>query len=220
MKFIFSCLLSLSFCFFGYLHTFAQSAPPDTVRTDGIRIGLDVGKVGYYFLTNNTNRTVEVTADMAYKKILLVAEAGYSMLDINKENYSYSSNGFFGRIGIEHNILKNGGNNYIFIGARYGLGQFTYQVSDIMVQDEFWGDYPVLSSSQSVMAHWGEAVGGVKVNFFGNVFLGFTARFKLRVAESEYGEVAPILIPGFGKPDKRNAMGFNYYIYYLIPFKK
>lgn len=220
MKFIFSCILSLSSSVLCYQYTYAQTAAADTVRSKGIRIGLDLGKVGYYFLTNQTNRTLELAADISYKKILLVGEAGYSMYDINKENYSYSSNGLFGRIGIEHNILKNGGDNYIFIGARYGLSQFSYQVADIIVTDKFWGKFQRDPNEQSVMAHWGEAVGGVKVNLFGNVFLGFTARFKLKIAQGDFGNVDPILIPGFGKPDRKNAMGFNYYVYYLFPLKK
>jgi hypothetical protein len=192
----------------------------DTIRTQGIRIGVDLGKVGYYFLTNQTNQTLEFAADMSYKKILLVGEAGYSRFNIDKENYAYSSNGVFARIGMEHNLLKGGGDNYIFVGARYGISQFSYQVSDIVLADRFWGSYTLNSDKQNVTAHWGEAVGGVKVNVFGNVFLGFTGRFKLRIAQSDYGTVDPILIPGFGRPARRNVMGFNYYVYYLIPFKK
>jgi hypothetical protein len=180
---------------------------------------VDVGKIAYYFLTNRANRTVEFTADATYKNILLVGEAGYSMFNLNKSNYTYNSNGLFARVGIEHNLLKGGGDNYIFVGARYGISQFGYQVSDIMLTDALWGDISINSDKRNIMAHWGEAVGGVKVNIFGNVFLGFTARFKLRIAQSAYAEVDPLLIPGFGRPARRNAMGFNYYVYYLIPFK-
>jgi hypothetical protein len=219
MKSIYSCILSLSICLLCSQASYAQNGA-DTIRTQGIRIGVDVGKIAYYFLTNNTNKTLEFTADMSYKKLLLVGEAGYSMLDIAREKYTYSSNGLFARAGIEHNLLKGGGDNYIFVGARYGIGQFSYQVSDIVLEDNVWGTSIVNSDQQNVTAHWGEAVGGVKVNMFGHVFLGFTARFKLRVAQSDYAQVDPLLIPGFGNPVRRNAMGFNYYVYYLIPFKK
>jgi hypothetical protein len=157
---------------------------------------------------------------MSYKNILLVGEAGYSMFNINNEYYTYNSNGLFARLGMEHNLLKSGGDNYIFVGARYGISQFSYQASDIVVTDEYWGDFSIDSDRQNVLAHWGEAVGGVKVNIFGNVFLGFTARFKLRIAQSNYAQVNPLLIPGFGNPARRNTMGFNYYLYYLIPFKR
>lgn len=219
MKFIYSCILSLSLFPCCSQATYAQDGA-DTVRTQGVRIGVDVGKIAYYFLTNNTNRTIEFTADMSYKKLLLVGEAGYSLFDINKENYTYQSNGLFARVGVENNLLKGGGDNYIFVGARYSISQFSYQVSDILLVDDKWGINTINSRKQSVMAHWGEAVGGVKVNVFGNVFLGFTARFKLRITQSDYAEVEPLLIPGFGNPAKRSAMGFNYYVYYLIPFKK
>jgi hypothetical protein len=219
MKFIFSCILSLNL----FLHC-SQAAHAqnevDTVRTYGVRIGVDLGKVAYFFLTNQTNRTLEFAADMNYKNILLAGEAGFSMLNIDKQNYNYTSNGVFARVGMEHNLLKNGGDNYIFVGARYGISQFSYQVADIVITDQYWPGYNVASDQQSVMAHWGEGVGGVKVNVFSNVFLGFTARFKLRIAQSDYAQVDPLLIPGFGNPAKRNAMGFNYYVYYLFPLKK
>jgi hypothetical protein len=219
MKFIFSCILSLSLFLLCGQGTYAQNEV-DTVRTQGVRIGVDLGKVAYFFLTNQTNRTLEFAADMNYKSILLAGEAGFSMLNIDKQNYNYTSNGVFARVGMEHNLLKNGGDNYIFVGVRYGISQFSYQVADIVVTDQYWPSYGAASDQQSVMAHWGEGVGGVKVNVFSNVFLGFTARFKLRIAQSDYAQVDPLLIPGFGNPARRNAMGFNYYVYYLFPFKK
>lgn len=219
MKFIYSCIWCLSLWLLCSQAGYAQNGA-DTIRTQGIRIGVDVGKIAYYFLTNNTNKTLEFSADMSYKKLLLVGEAGYSLLDITKETYTYNSNGLFARVGVEHNILKGGGDNYIFVGARYGIGQFSYQASDIELVDDFWENQQANSAKQAVTAHWGEAVGGVKVNVFDNVFLGFTARFKLRIAQSDYGAVDPLLIPGFGNPIRRNAMGFNYYVYYLIPLKK
>lgn len=219
MRFIYSCICYLSLWVLCSQVSYAQNGA-DTIRTQGIRIGIDASKIAYYFLTNNTNKTLEFSADMSYKKLLLVGEAGYSLLDIKKETYTYSSNGLFARVGIEHNILKAGGDNYIFVGARYSIGQFSYQASNILLVDSLWGETTKASDKKNVMAHWGEAVGGVKVNVFDNVFLGFTARFKLRVAESDYGEVDPLLIPGFGKPIRKNAMGFNYYVYYLIPLRK
>ena len=57
-------------------------------------------------------------------------------------------------------------------------------------------------------------------NIFSNIYLGFTARLKVRIAESDYQNLDAIYIPGFGRADKNIRMGLSYYVFYRIPFKE
>jgi len=201
--------------------TFAQTAK-DTVLTNGVRIGVDLGKIAYYFLTNNAHRTLEASADIGYKKVVFVAEAGFSNIALKKTgtlNYSYTSNGIFGRVGVENNLLK-GGDDAIFIGARYGLSQYIFSADNILLPDKYWGDYTDSAPKQNGLAHWIEGVGGVKVKTFGNIYIGFTGRVKIRLAQSKYDKLDAVFIPGFGKADKSIMMGLSYYVFYRFPFKQ
>jgi hypothetical protein len=200
---------------------FAQT-PADTVLTNGIRVGVDIGKIAYYFLTDKAHRTLEFSGDVGYKKVLFVAEAGYSSIRMERVdtfNYNYTSNGLFGRIGVESNLLK-GGDDAIFVGARYGISQFNFAASTILIADSLWGDYKGSFPKQNATAHWLEGVAGVKVNIFNNVYLGFTGRIKFRIAASKYEMLDAIHIPGFGRADKNIMMGLSYYVFYRIPFKQ
>ncbi|QHT68655.1 hypothetical protein GXP67_19395 [Rhodocytophaga rosea] len=201
---------------------FAQTAREDTVLSNGVRIGVDLGKIAYYFLTNKGHKTFEASADVGYKKVVFVAEAGFSNITLEKTdtfNYSYTSNGLFGRVGVESNLLK-GGDDAIFIGARYGVSRFSFAADNILIYDEYWGSYNEPAPKQNGMAHWLEGVGGVKVNVFSNVYIGFTGRLKVKIAQSKYNGLDAVFIPGFGKADKNIMMGLSYYVFYRIPFKE
>ncbi len=217
MKCILKFIISLSLVLFS-LSGWGQGGR-DTISTNGLRLGFDLGKVAYFFLTDNQHRGVEFSADVGYKKVVLVAEAGFSYIIEDQPLYNYTSNGLYGRLGVESNLLK-GGDDVVFIGGRYGISQFSYQATNITIEDEFWGQYNGSFPKENFMAHWLEGVGGVKVNIFSNVFIGFTGRLKIRVAQSSDRELPPLYIPGFGRGAGRTVVGLSYYIFYRIPFIK
>lgn len=199
--------------------SFAQTAQ-DTVLTNGVRIGVDLGKIAYYFLTDKAHRTFEASADIGYKKLVFVAEAGLSNIKLEKvDTFSYTSNGLFARIGLENNLLK-GGDDVIFIGARYGISRYSFAADKILIPDAYWGNYIGSIPVQNGMAHWLEGVGGVKVNVLSNIYIGFTGRLKVSLAQSKYNELDAVFIPGFGKADKNILVGLSYYVFYRFPFKE
>jgi hypothetical protein len=197
---------------------FAQTAGRDTLYTKGVRIGFDLSRVANYYITEKKVRSFEVSADLRLQnKLLYVAEAGIATIAKEAPAYTFRSNGYYGRLGIERNMLK-GGNDILFFGARYGLSAFNFQSDRFVVSEPYWGEefessYP----KENFLAQWLEGVAGLKGNVFGNFYLGFTARFKLRVALSGNRDVGAITIPGFGDASQRSAFGFNYYVFYQIP---
>jgi hypothetical protein len=133
--------------------------------------------------------------------------------------YTFQSNGYYGRLGIDRNMLK-GGNDILFFGARYALSAFNFQSDRFVVPDPYWGEDLVSNyPKERFLAQWLEGVAGLKGNVFGNFYLGFAARFKLRVALSGNRNVGAITIPGFGDASQRSAFGFNYYVFYQIPLR-
>jgi hypothetical protein len=61
---------------------------------------------------------------------------------------------------------------------------------------------------------------GLKVRVFKQLYLGFTARFKLALSISGDGNLRPYYVPGFGKNIGSSAWGFSYYVFYRLPFRK
>jgi len=196
----------------------AQTAGQDTLYTKGVRLGFDLSRIGYYFITERKVRSFEVSGDLRLQnKLLYVAEAGVATITKDAPAYTFRSNGYYGRLGIERNMLK-GGNDILFFGARYAFSAFNFQSDRFVVYEPYWDEeLPSSYPKENFLAQWVEGVAGLKGNVFGNFYLGFTARFKLRVALSGNRNVGAITIPGFGDASNRSAFGFNYYIFYQIP---
>jgi hypothetical protein len=196
----------------------AQTAGRDTVYTKGVRIGFDLSRVANYYITQRKVLGFEVSGDLRLQnKLLYVAEAGFATIAKDAPDYTFRSNGYYGRLGIERNMLK-GGDDILFFGARYAFSAFNFQSDRFVVVESYWQD--TLRSSypkENFLAQWVEGVAGLKGNVFGNFYLGFTARFKLRVAVSGNRNVGAITIPGFGDASNRASFGFNYYVFYQIP---
>lgn len=198
--------------------TYAQTAATDTLRTNGIRIGVDIGKAANYLVSDRTNLGAEVSADVGFRNILFVAEAGYGQITIDKPAYTYNSDGVYGRIGVEKNMLKTGDDG-VFIGARYGVCRMDFQAQNVQIADQFWESAERNFPQQSVVAHWLEGTASVKTKVFGGFYMGFTIRLKFRLVTTGEPIFDPIQIPGFGRGTPRVVSGFSYYLAYRIPFK-
>ncbi len=168
LKYTFSLLLLLHFT-----GARAQSiTKADTVLSNGIRIGFDLSRIGYYFLTNQQFRSFEVSGDVGYKKWVFVVEAGNATIkkeesflidSLSNGYFGYRSNGYFARVGVERNLLK-GGDDAVFYGARYAASVFTFESDGFETRGNYWGPgYQENVARQTFTAHWAELVGGLKV---------------------------------------------------------
>ncbi len=197
----------------------AQTAATDTLPQRGIRLGFDLSRIANYYITGRKVQGLEFSADLAHPKLLYVAEAGVASISKNQPGYQFATNGYYGRLGIERNMLK-GGKDVMFFGARYAFGVFNFQSDRFVAPDRYWGDFESSIGQQNFTAHWLEGVSGLKGNVWQNFYLGFTVRFKYRVSLSGDQGLGSITIPGFGDAARRSAFGFNYYVFYQIPFRK
>ncbi len=198
----------------------AQKSASDTVLSNGLRIGFDLGRVANYYIQNHKNFSLEGSADIGYQRWLGVVELGYgNVKDGRTDVYSYNSNGAFARIGIERNLLK-GGDDVVFWGLRYGIGRVSYEYSFYNITDPVWGNTSGSVPKIAAMQHWSELVGGIKAEVLKNIYLGFTLRFRVKLSGNYNTDMAPISVPGYGSALKNTGFGANYYISYRIPFKK
>ena len=116
-----------------------------TERTVGLRFGLDISRFSlYYFEPERKN--FEFSSDMElFKNLYPTIEIGWNNIKLNKDSsYNYYSNGYYTRIGIDYNFLKpeNYNDKGMFIGGiRYGYSFFNHYAENIVIKDNYWGDF-------------------------------------------------------------------------------
>lgn len=185
----------------------------------GLRIGADL----FYPIAgiiDDDLEQYEVTADLDFGKYLLVAD--YGIADYNLDHLSGSLmnvSGNYFRVGGDVNFnVKDPRNFVLFVGLRYARAyydsKFTYTF-----EDEFFGMVNQTDVDENVNSRWFELDAGIKVGVLKHIFLGFTGRlaFLNRVNNASTNDA--YRIPGFGINDGA-SWGFNYYIFYRIPFKR
>jgi len=200
------------------------SAQEPGSRIRGPRIGYDVGGLALLYLDpGRMIHTISVDYEVL-QDIYPVAEFGLQNVLFDRDNYSYSSNGLFARVGVDVNLLKYENPNVyemFYAGIRYGLSYMTHKADNISVPDDYFsgisgGSIP----EQQVNTHWISFVGGVKVEVFNNFFMGWSvlANFKLIQVNNE--NMNPYNIPGFGKGDKKAGIILSYTLAYRIPVQE
>ena len=200
----------------------------DTVRypvneMKGIRIGIDLSKPLLPLMFNGERIGFEASADMHIKgNLFATAEAGWLYANLDRENFHYRESGFYGKLGVDNNLLKSRipySNDIVYVGARYGFSMFSHQVDRITIPGYFWGDAPnQIIPKNTLTAHWLELLLGVKAEVLKNFYVGMTFRFKFIIVAPKDEYSTPYLIPGYGYGNEGFALGLNYYISYNIHF--
>jgi hypothetical protein len=196
----------------------------DTVAwTRGMRFGCDLTRfaVGEF---QPGRKAIEFSWDTEIKNNLFsTVELGLESATRENSNITYQSNGFYGRMGIDHNILKRDQlrkRDIVYIGARYGFYTMNHQTDSYMIPGSHQGDtitgrFP----SRTLNGHWLEGVLGVKVEVFTNFYLGASVRTRFLLF-SKKDINYPYYIPGFGKGANIANFGITYSLYYQIPLMK
>ena len=99
------------------------------------------------------------------------------------------------------NLLKNKHDDYrLFGGFRYGFTSFKHDVSAPPVKDPVWGgEAPYGAEDVSANYHWLEGVIGVDAKIWGPVRMGWSFRYKRRLAQKKGDIGYSYYVPGFGK---------------------
>ena len=120
------------------------------------------------------------------------------------------TNAPFFRIGMDYNIAKQKHDDYrVFVGARYGFTTFSFE-ADGVITDPVWGGTTPYKIEQSGCSyHWADLLFGLDAKVVDKLHVGWSLRYRLKLAEKglENGELW--YIPGFGKNGNKIAVSFN-----------
>lgn len=215
-----------------------EVAKVDTIPFfNGASIGVDVFGVGSKLFGGDFLSTeISLTANLK-NKFLPTLELGYGATDTWSETgIHYKSSAPYFRIGVDYNTMakKKEKNSYLFVGLRYGLTSFKYDISSMPMQDPIWGNsignpgltdgiwgggsLPFDHPGMKATVQWFELVAGVKVQIYKNFSMGWAVRMKYKLSASigEFGD--PWYVPGYGKY-KSNNIGVTYSLIYKLPIK-
>ena len=132
-----------------------------------------------------------------------IIEAGIGQADKTDETTgtNFKTSAPYGRVGCDFNMLKNKHDDYRFlVGGRVGYTSFKYDVLSPGLADPIWGtqsSYGALGNKGSQL--WAELVGSVDAKILGPIRMGWSVRYKLRVAH-KMGEIGEAwYVPGYGR---------------------
>jgi len=144
-----------------------------------------------------------------------IVEAGIGRANHKEDevtHISYKTSAPYFRIGIDRNLLKNKhGDNRLYAGIRYAFTKYKIDISREDFHDPVW-DWPVSYGVKDLSCsfRWMEVVIGIDAKIFGPLHLGWSVRYKRRLA-SECGNIGKTwYVPGFGLHDDSQVDGtFN-----------
>ena len=118
----------------------------------------------------------------------------------------------FIRAGIDFNMLKDKfQHNRLYLGARYGISKFQYDVAGPAQTDPIWGgSQPFSMKDIDCTSHWAELVFGVEVSIVKNFHMGWAVRYKREIASTKSDYAKPNCIPGYGYTTNATCWGGTY----------
>lgn len=191
----------------------------------GLTINLDLSRIGQGFWDENY-QGLEIGADYRYSENLYIAgELGNEKATFSNDNLQNESNGSYIKLGVNYNVYDNwiGMQNLVYVGFRYGFATYSQNLQSYRIyttDDYFAPDIRDADRTFSnLTANWFEIQAGIRVNLFGNLFLGAHVQLKNMITSTDIQNYDNLYVPGFRRTfDNSNiGAGWGYTISYLIP---
>jgi hypothetical protein len=189
----------------------------------GFTVGVNLAGVINKAINNDRSGLSVVSRISVSNQWLLLAEAGYENVLVEKSEYNYSSNGSFLKAGFEYDVFSNkevGSNDNLLFGLHYGFALQEQGSSRYVIENGYWGDFNGQIATHTVNTHWIELSAGPRVELFKNFYMGWTLQMQVALFRANPEVLAPYLTPGYGYGDNKINAGFSFNLEYMIPWKK
>lgn len=132
-----------------------------------------------------------------------VIEAGVGFANNKPENSNYRYKGkpsFYTKVGINYNFLYKSNDAYrFFLGLRVGYSNFSYDVSDVHITSDYWGETQNLTlKGLHSHAFYGEVLAGLQVKIVDRFSMGWNIRYHYLIKTISNSLSNPWFIPGYG----------------------
>lgn len=147
-----------------------------------------------------------------------VIECGLGFADNQPVDGNYHYKGkpsFYGKVGINYNFMYKSNPDYqIYLGLRGGFSSFKYDVTDITINSDYWGQSNNFSiNNQSVTSFFGQVAIGLKVKIWKMFSMGWSLRYGFKFKSPSASNSTPWFIPGYGT----SPLSATFSLIYNIP---
>ena len=189
----------------------------DTAVYQGMSVKLDVG-TSVLELARSAGKiqSYEAAINMRLaKRFYPTLEAGYAMAERGADGGMHKGQGGFGRLGMDLAVVKKGASeNNMLVGLRLGGAYQDYDLTNVRLYSDYWGEQRLDFYDQKRFDCWGEFVAGCQVQVYKGFQMGWYLRMKLLFTrKAQEAGVLPYYVPGFGFR-KDFQWGINYYLAY------
>lgn len=163
----------------------------------------------------------EVNGDADFGRFYLAADYGRWQKDeVLVTGGDYYSDGTYWRAGVDLNLLKKDPDrNMFFFGFRYAQASYTETINMVST-DPYFGSLQYQLNNPSATAAWAELVAGLRVKVWKEFWMGFTSRMKFASSVKGADAFNSYYVPGYGVVGQGITWGFNYQVFWRIPFAK
>ena len=227
-----SLLLILNSMFLFSSTAWGQKKSKDELKADykaapfyqGSSIGVEVAGLAGHLLGSDMFSSEVILQSNLKNRFFPTIEVGYGKTDVihDTNEIHYKTAAPYFRIGMDYNTfyLKPYLPGYLYVGLRFAMTSFTYDVDGPNMHDPNYGgiiEVPYVFDGNQSKASWIEAVVGIKVKIYKGFCMGWTVRYKkpINITNSENSE--PWYIPGFGK-NSSSSFNLTYNLIYNLPF--
>ena len=151
-------------------------------------------------------------------------ELGYGICDHEDGNTHilYKTSAPYLRAGVDFNLLKDKyQDNRFYVGARYGISSYNFDISGPEMVDPIWGgSEPFSYHDIKTTSHWFEIVAGAQVKIYKGFHMGWTVRYKHEIHSSPNDYAQPFYIPGYGTTVTGSTWGGSYHLIFDLNWGK
>lgn len=205
----------MSLCCFALCASAREYA--DTAVYQGMSVKLDIGTpVLELARSAGKIQSYEAAVNMRLaKRFYPTLEAGYALAERGADGGQHKGEGGFGRLGMDLAVIKKGATeNNMLIGLRFGGAYQNYDLTNVRLYSDYWGEQRLNFYDQHRFDCWGELVAGCQVQIYKAFQMGWYVRMKLLFTRTDkQGDALPGYIPGYGYRRDSN-WGINYYLAY------
>lgn len=191
----------------------------------GLTVSLDLSRIGTS-LWDSEYQGLEIGADYRFSEDLYIAgELGNENSVFREDNILNETDGSYIKLGVNYNVYDNwiGMQNLIYVGFRYGFATYSQNLKTyrIYTTDSYFP--PDLRDADrtfnNLTANWLELQAGIRVNIFGNFYLGAHLQLKTMITSTSIPNFDNLYVPGFRRTYDYSSIGagWGYSISYMIP---
>ena len=189
----------------------------DTAVYQGMSVKMDIGTpILEIARSGGKMQSYEAAINVRLaKRFYPTVEGGFALAECAADGGQHKGMGAFGRVGMDMAVVKKGTTeNNMLIGLRVGGAYQDYDLTNVRLYSNYWGEQRLNFYDQKRFDCWGEFVAGCQVQVYKGFQMGWYLRMKLLFTrKADDTIVLPYYLPGFGFR-KDFQWGFNYYLAY------